>query len=133
MSSRDVVDRQDEVDHAGAHGAAHHAVVLGALLGDGQPALLLDRAQAERAVAARAGEDEARRALALGTGERLEEGVDRRALPAALRRHRPEPEMVVLDGQRLVGRDDIDAVGLDLDAVARLDHRQLGAAIEQGR
>ena len=53
-------------------------------LRQGQPAALLDRLEAERAVAAAAGEDDADGALALVVGEAAEEQVDRvgRALGA---------------------------------------------------
>src|SRR5207237_2981745 len=88
---RDLADRQHEVDHSGAHGAAHHAVVFGALLGDGKAARLLDGAQPERAVAAGARQDDSGRALAACLGQRLEEAVDRCAL-AAYTDWRPLPQ-----------------------------------------
>src|SRR5262250_3351624 len=72
----DLLGRRDEVHQAGADGAAHHAVILGPLLGDGEAAMLLDRPQAECAVAAGAGQDYASRVLALGLGEGEEEAVD---------------------------------------------------------
>lgn len=128
----DRLDRQHEVDHPGAHRAAHHAVVFGTFLGDGQAAAFLDRAQADGTVAACAGEDHAGAGLAARHGQGLEEGVDRRALTAALDR-RAEMQLAIGQGQRGVGRNDIDAVSLDDHAVGGLYDRDAGGPAEDVR
>ena len=71
--ARDVLGGQDEVDAAGADGAARHVVVLGRcrLLGEGDPALGLDRLQTQRAVRAHAGQDHADGLASLHVGQGL--------------------------------------------------------------
>ena len=128
---RDLVQRQHEVDHAAAHGAAHHAVIFGAILRHRESALFLDGAQAERAVAAGARQDDAGGAFAVRLGERYEKAVDRRALEALLER-RADLQAVVEDRQRRVGRYHIDVVGLDGGLVGDLDDWNLGHPREKG-
>ena len=61
---RDFFHRQDEINQAGADGAAHHAVIFGTLLRQGKTAALLDGPKPDRAIAARAGQDDACRTIA---------------------------------------------------------------------
>ena len=70
--------RQHVVDQAGGDHAARHAVVLGRLrrLRHDHAAFALDRARAERAVAARAREHDANRALVLILRQGAEEEID---------------------------------------------------------
>ncbi|EXI73467.1 MAG: hypothetical protein AW07_02679 [Candidatus Accumulibacter sp. SK-11] len=70
------------VHHAGGDGAPRHAVVLSRIgtLGDDQSALVLDRADALRAVAAGAGEYDADGPFMLVLGERAKEEVDGQAV-----------------------------------------------------
>ena len=79
--------RQGEVHEAGGDGAVRHVRVLRPVaVGDlrqGQAAALLDRLDAERAVAVAAREHHAGRQLALVGGEGAEEDVDRLALAPA--------------------------------------------------
>jgi hypothetical protein len=78
-----LVRRQHKVNDAGADGAARHALEAGGLglLHKHDAAFGLDEAQAERAVGARAREDDRDRTLALILGERAEEGIDRGRCP----------------------------------------------------
>ena len=76
------LDRQHMVDKAAGDRTLRHAalgVVIELGLAQGQAAMLLDRSDAERPVAAIAGEDDADRILALVLRQRDQEGVDRGA------------------------------------------------------
>src|SRR5260221_14409558 len=69
---RHLLDRQHKIHQPGGDGAVRHAVETrgDAGLSDGEPAMLLDCLDAERAVAAAAGENDADRILLLVLGER---------------------------------------------------------------
>jgi hypothetical protein len=128
---RDFPSGGDEVHQAGGDGAAHHAVIFGALLGDRETAMLLDRPEPERAVAARAGQDHAGRVLALRLGQGEKEAVDGHAV-AALRDRLGDPQSVSRDGQGRIGPDHIDMIGLDLGLAPYLHHRKPGDPRQQG-
>ena len=68
----------DDIDHAGLDGAARHAVGagVGGFLGEGQPAFLLDGAEAEHAVGAHAGEDHADGPVLAVIGQRAQKEID---------------------------------------------------------
>jgi hypothetical protein len=86
-SCRHVLDRHDEVDQTGRGGATRHAdlgVLIELGLGQGQPAVLLDRPHALRAVASAAGKNNASRALTLILGKAREKCIDWAANTPAL-------------------------------------------------
>ena len=119
--------RDDLVHDAGVAGAPRHPVEAGArrLLHQGQPADLLDGADAAHAVRAGAGEDDADGPVALILGEGAEEDVDREA-------HRAvgglvgEAQLPVLDLEVLPRRDEVDGVGLDGDALVGAGYGSAG-------
>jgi hypothetical protein len=126
------VGRGDVVDQAGGDGAPRHPVEAGArrLLHQGQPADLLDGADAAHAVRPGAGEHDADGAVALVFGEGAEEDVDREA-------HRAvgglvgEAQLPVLDLEVLPRRDQVNGVGLDRDALVGAPDGHPGALREQ--
>ena len=85
---RDGLGRQEEVGERAGRGARRELerALLRSALGDGEAALLLQRRDAERAVAGAAVKHDADRPLALGLGKGDEEAVDRRALARPLLR-----------------------------------------------
>ena len=124
------VDRLDEVGDPGGHRAPRHHPELGLarLLDEDDAARLLDLAHPERPVAAGAAQNH-RHPVAAAGGDRAEEHVDRRALPARFA-ERSRADGVVLDHQLPVGGDDVDAVRLEFRRVHHLAHRHPGAASE---
>ena len=82
------------------------------------PRLFLDGPQAQRAVGAHAGEDDADAPLLPVVGQGAEEEIDREA-QAAGRRRLEQVQHAVQDGHVLVGRDHVDAVRLDPHAGPR--------------
>ena len=127
------LDRQHEIDQSGGDGAGGHAAMswgaVIAALRDRQPAMLLDRLDAERSVAAAAGQHDADGVVASVLGQAGEEQVDR-VLRALRTRERLQPEPPALDDQGVIGWDDVDVVGLDRGLVPRLHHRHGGEAAE---
>src|SRR5262249_34046260 len=99
-----VFDRNDKVDKAGRDGGFRHAALPRcgpvAALCDGQAAALLDRLDAERAIAAAPRQHDADRVLAFRFSERAEEDIDR------LARHLAGPalqeELAIVDGDDIV-------------------------------
>ncbi len=85
---RDLRRRENEVGDPRGDRAARHAVVLrfGRILHDHQAAALLDRRQAEAAVAAGAGQDDAHGPVRVVLRQGLEQEVEGQALPPWLRR-----------------------------------------------
>ncbi len=79
--TRDLPQRQHEIDDARVEGAARHAVVLGfrRILDDDETAAILDPAQPLRSIAAGAREHDADAALAMSVGKRTQHVVDRPA------------------------------------------------------
>src|SRR6185312_7833112 len=130
--ARDSLRREDIIDQSGRYRAAYHAVIFGAILGDDDAAMLLDRVQAKRAVAAGAREDYAGCKFAGRFGQRHKETVDRLALAAPLDR-RIDLQFVTGQGQGDVWRNDIDRVGLDLGSVLNLYDRERADAAEKLR
>ena len=120
--------RLAEIDEAGAQRAERHVGGLGPEavqgLGQGQAAVLLDRLDADGAVAVAAGQDHADRALALVEGQGRQEDVDRLGL-ADLRLERPQRQPAVHDAHDDTARHDVDA--------ARPDRRAVGGGLDLQR
>jgi hypothetical protein len=98
-------------------------------LGYGQPAIFLDRLEAQGAVAAAARKHNADRTLSLIFGERLEKDVDGGSLvigsPSAVQR---EPTLV--DGQGRVRRQNMNLLWLNHLAVSGVEDRHRRGAAE---
>ena len=121
---RHLLDGQDIVGQARGDGALGHAGVIGRLgvLNHGHAARGLDRLEPQRPVRPGPAQDDADRFFQLIVGQRAQKEIDR-CLPAAAL-HRPgQAEHAAGDGHVLVGRDDVDAVGLDGHALSGLDDR----------
>lgn len=123
-----------EVDAARGDRARGHAPELGraGLLGHGDPARGLDRAQTLGAVDAGAGEDDADGLVPAVVGQRAEERVEREVQPGPLPPG-DERQGAVPDGQVGVGRDHVDAVRRQRHAVGRLDDAQGRDPLEDPR
>ena len=93
--------------------------------------MVLDRAHAQRAVAAAAGQQNADGRLAGIFGERDQELVDGK--PVHFRRRDHELQPSVRDLHDAIGRRDIEVVGLEHVAILRLRHRHRGGAAEDLR
>jgi hypothetical protein len=115
--------REHVVHEAGRDGVAGHAVELGRLgvLRHRHPACTLHRPQAERPVAAGAGEHDANRALALSRRQRAKEEVDRQSL-AARCFGRQQLELPPEKLHVTIGRDDVGAVRPHHHPVLHLEH-----------
>jgi len=116
------LDRHDMIDHAGVgctprHAALSYMVELG--LSQGQAAMLLDFAHAERAITADTRQDDADGFVATILGKRGKERVYGTAR-LARRRRTDHSEDSILDGQRGIRRDDENAVVAYGDAVRGL-------------
>ena len=83
------------------------------------------------AVRARAGQDDGE-VVAVLRGERAEEKIDRRALPARLVEF-GDGEMLIGDEKLPVGRNDVDMSRLERDAAVDLGDRHPGPRREDGR
>ena len=135
QACRHLRHRQHGIDQAGGDRAGRHAghrLVAVAGLRQRQPAVILDRAQSLRAIAAGAGQHHAYGAVTLVFGQRGEEGIDRPAM-LARRRRLAYLQHAVGDGQRGIRRNHIDMPRLDAHAVRCLQHRHAGAAADQLR
>ncbi len=129
-----VLDREHVVHEAAGRGALRHAalgVVVELGLAEGQAAGLLDFRDAQGAVAAEPGQDDADRVLALVLRQRGEEGVDRGA-PGGGRRRAGNPEAAAADRQDGVRRDDVDLVRAEDRAVLGEAHRHARVAADDG-
>ena len=135
QACRHLRHRQHGIDQAGGDRAGRHAghrLVAVAGLRQRQPAVILDRAQPLRTIAAGAGQHHAHGAVTLVFGQRGEEGIDRPAM-LARRRRLAYLQHAVGDGQRGIRRNHIDMPRLDAHAVRCLQHRHAGAAADQLR
>ena len=110
---RDIANRQDEIGKPGGDCAARHGCILGLLriLNENDAAGFLHRPDAHGAIGTGAGKDDGE-AIAVLRGQRAEEEIDRRALPARLV-ERGYRQMVVGDDELPIGRNDIDMAGLE--------------------
>ena len=126
--------RQHIIGQAGGHRAARHAGVFGRLhlLHHRHARLAFDRFQAERAVGARAGENDANRLVLLVHGQRAKEIVDRQMRRLFLLSFHPM-QFAAQDRQVAARRADIDMVRLDLQPVRSLVHFEVGDLAQQLR
>ncbi len=124
--------RGDQVGQTGIDGAAGHAVELGRgrLLHQHHAGFFLDGPQADGAVRAHAGEDDADAQLLPVLGQGAQEEIDGEA-QAAGRRRFEQVQHPVQDRHVLVGGDHVDAVRLDLHPVLDLDNLHGGDALEE--
>ena len=110
----DLFGRQHEVHEPGRHGAQGHAGVAGRffVLGESQAAFRLDGPQSTSAIGGGSGEDDADgRAFAVFR-QRNEEVIDGQMPPAVIVAF-GQAQDAALDGHVGVGRDHVDAIGLD--------------------
>ena len=116
-----------EIDDAGRdRGLRHHHIVgLVGFLHEDDAAGLLDGAHAKRPVGAGAAQHHGG-AVASRGGDGPEEHVDRRTPPTRLA-ERPSRQIVTLDHELAVGRDDVDAVRLQLRRALDGMHRHARA------
>jgi len=126
---RHLLDEEDAIHAPGGDGAPRHAVEAGGLgpLHQGHPAALLYGLEAQRPVGPGAGEDDAHGVVALLRSERGEEAVD--GDPERLGGHR-EAQPAGGEGERGVGRDQVDVIGLDEHAVRDLGEHHGGVLRE---
>ena len=120
------------IHHPGGNRAARHAVILrGAdALHHHHPALGLDGAHTQRAIAARPRKHDPDGPLMLILRERAEEKVNRHA--ASARSHRfQQLQRAVQKGHVAIGRNDVGAVGLHLHSVLHFEHLHAGVAADQ--
>ena len=118
------------IDEAASRRTLRHAalgMVIELGLAEGQPAMLLDRRDAERAIAAEPGQDDADGVLALVLRQRGEKRVDRDAAGRG-RRWTSEMQGAASDRQDGVRWNDIDLVRADLHRVLDEVHRHRGVA-----
>ena len=123
--------RGDRVDDARRDGAPGHLVVLGVggVLGEDEPAGLLDGPHADGPVVAGPREDDGDGVVAPGPGERPEEVVDGPPQPP-LGLQRGQPEVPVLHVEVPVRGDHVDAALLDPGPLGDLDDRDRDDAPE---
>ena len=129
--SAQVADRTHGIHDAGFDGRLRHPAVERGIgrLRHGDAARALDRAQAERAVAARARKDDADRLFARGIGERAHEVIDRHTQAARFGR-RLGKQPVIHDREVAVRAEDVDVPRFDRHVFARLDHGQIGRPLQ---
>jgi hypothetical protein len=112
---RHALDRHRQVDETGSDGALGHAGMartgMVGRLRERQAAMLLDGLDAERAVAAGAGEHDADGIFGLVLGKGGKERVDRRALAAV--DDGANAQSPLLDLEDAIGRHHIDVIGLN--------------------
>jgi hypothetical protein len=129
---RDFRDREHEVDRAGRHRAARHAVIIGLVrvLRDDEPAFFLHGFQPEAAVGPRSREDHADGARADIGRERMQQKVE--GQPRAMARLGPrEMQGAVLDGEIGAGRNDVEMLRLDRHSLRCLPHAHRRVAGQQ--
>ena len=128
----DAVGGQDVIDQPGRFRRQRHSVIAGGarLLNDADAAMLLDRAQAQRAVRPGPRQDHAGRGMTAVMGQAFEEIVDRAAQPARLVEI-GQMQAAVADQHPRPRRDGIDMPRLQRGAVGGLLHAQRRAAVQQ--
>jgi hypothetical protein len=131
---RHLVRRKDIVDEPGCDGGGRHTVIFCCfhILGQHKPAFALDRAQAERALRARAGQDHADGTLALVLCKGTEKEVDGVA-DAVVCRGLEQMEPVALDGHVPVRGDDVHPVRHDPHALLSLRNLHCGMPLQELR
>ena len=126
---RQLPGRERQVDQSGGEGARGHALILGVVGGvhHRDAAGLLDGAEAETAVAPGAGQHNAHRVGPLIRGQRPEEAIHRGPIvpPAAVL----HPQVAVLNGEVLAGRDHVHRAAGHRRPVLRPHHPQGGLVL----
>ena len=102
------------------------------VLGEGDAAVRLDRLEAERAVGAVARQDDADGPALLDGGQRAEQVVDGHVQPAG-RRPRSEGQCRAVQGHVRIGRQNIDVIYFDREAIDRFPDRHRGGSGEDVR
>ena len=97
----------------------------------GDPPPLFDRLQADRAISATAGKQDAD-AVGMDLGKGAKRDVNRSALPARLVKV-GDFKVAVSNAEVLVGRDDVDVVRLHADALSHLPHGHGGVSLQHLR
>ena len=122
------------VHHVFQDGTARHAVVLGRrlILRQGYAAFRLDGLEAERAVRAASGKNDADGPTLEHLGQRSEQVVDGHVL-AACRGARRERQRAVGQGHVLIGGNQVDVVYFDRHAFGRFLHRECVSLVENLR
>jgi hypothetical protein len=129
---RQVGGRGDKVNQVGINDALRHAVEFGlaGILRQTQPTLFLNRLQAEHAVRAHPGKNHADGAVDPLLRQTAQKEIHRQP-QGGLRRRIGKVENPMQQGQVLVGRNNIDVVGLYLYPVLYLHHRQVRDSSDQ--
>jgi hypothetical protein len=120
---RHLLHRQHVRDETGLNGTEGHTVVLRGrrLLHQRHPTRTSDGANSLRPIAARPRKDDAGRRLALIFGKRAQEGVDRHALSARLRRQ-TQLKRTMKNRHVAIGRDHINVPRLDNGLIPSFNH-----------
>ena len=116
---------------SGLNRAGWHAVIFGSgrILYQGKPTGAEDGAQAQRAIGAGAGKNDANGTFLSVFRQGPQKGVNWHALAARLVGY-TQLQAAMKDGHVAVGRDDIHTVGFDDDLIPRLDHRHRRDALQ---
>src|ERR1700730_4371953 len=129
----DFLDRQHQIDKTRCHRVGRHVCEPRSghvrTLGDGQPAVLLERLETERPVATAAGEHDTYSVLSLVLGEGGEEHIYRGAF--TLRSLGvPKTEPPLMHSQDRAGWQNVDMLRFYRLVVSCVDHRHSGSAPE---
>ena len=128
---RDLGHRQHEIDQPGGNRVSRHIAVLGfvRILRDHEPAVFLDPLQARRSVRAGPREHHAGRPRSPRVCERSKEQIDRRAALLDAR-HAGNGNLLAVDTQETVRRDDVHLIGLDSHSLLDLDDGNPGRGLQ---
>ena len=120
------------VDQPGGDGTGGHAVKLArrGALHHHHATRVLDGAQPQRAIAAGARKHDAHRPLALVFCQRLEQVVNRQSQPTRSNGVQ-QVQRALQKGHVVVGRNDVDAIGLHHHTVFHFKHLHAGVAANQ--
>ena len=131
---RHLLHPQHPVDHAGVDGGLGHAAVLRLfrVLGDREPAALLDTLEAEGAVAIGTGEDDGSGMGAMGIGEAAKEEIYCHVAARAGRQFK-ERKISGDAAQHFAWWDHVNRVGADPGGFADLDDLQRRRGLQQVR
>lgn len=125
--------RLHEIDGAGRHGAARHALLLGgAILSEGDPPGRLDLLDPQRPVTGRPGQYDADALVTMLFGERTHEVVDRAVLSEFLGSRR-ELQVAVGEHEILPRGDDVDVIRLHRRVIGDLHHRHRRGPVQDLR
>ena len=119
---RDQSRRHHEVHAARVERAARHAVMLGGVvLHESDPALSLDRLQAERPVGPGPRQNHADGLTVSRDRQRLQEHIHRQ-MQSGSQSAWSQPQSIPLDHHVRVRRDDVDVIRLQLSPIAHFAH-----------